>query len=324
MPVCDDEELGELSENVPEILTQAIAINTFRTYAQGWRQWRLWSDRYPETGGLPIKSFYLCLFFTSVLQSDAPFGRIDVVFNGVSWLHNVLGLKNPCESATVRTIKEAAKRKLRKAPVRKLPITPHVLQKMSERLRTGDLVQLRTLTMAVISYAGFLRYDDMSGIRRSHLKFLNVYFKVFIPNSKTDQHNDGETVMIARTGSSMCPYDILSEYLKLAQIDKDDEKYIFRGVTRVRAGVSMRKVDKPISYSTVRDVILTEIEAVGEDRSKYGVHSFRRGGATQAAIAGVDDRLFKKHGRWLSERAKDMYVDETLEQKLSVSRSLGV
>ena len=69
---------------------------------------------------------------------------------------------------------------------------------------------------------------------------------------------------------------------------------------------------------------MTEIDAVGEDRSKYGVHSLRRGGATQAAIAGVDDRLFKKHGRWLSEKAKDIYVDETLEQKLSVSRSLGI
>jgi len=40
--------------------------------------------------------------------------------------------------------------------------------------------------------------------------------------------------------------------------------------------------------------------------------------------AGVPDRLFKKHGHWRSENAKDGYVEDSLEQWLSVSRSLGL
>lgn len=49
----------------------------------------------------------------------------------------------------------------------------------------------------------------------------------------------------------------------------------------------------------------------------YGLHSFRSGGATAAALSGVPDRVFKKHGRWKSDMAKDRYVRED-----EVARSL--
>jgi hypothetical protein len=65
------------------------------------------------------------------------------------------------------------------------------------------------------------------------------------------------------------------------------------------------------------------------DRSRFGLHSLRSGGATTAANAtaanaGVNDRLFKKHGRWRSENAKDGYVREDLPSLLSVSKSLNI
>ena len=57
---------------------------------------------------------------------------------------------------------------------------------------------------------------------------------------------------------------------------------------------------------------------------EFGLHSLRSGGATAAANAGVPDRLFKRHGRWLSENAKDSYVKDKLEDRLSVTRNIGV
>ena len=38
----------------------------------------------------------------------------------------------------------------------------------------------------------------------------------------------------------------------------------------------------------------------------------------------VPDRLFKRHGRWRSENAKDGNVEDSLEERLRVSRSLGI
>lgn len=49
------------------------------------------------------------------------------------------------------------------------------------------------------------------------------------------------------------------------------------------------------------------------------------GGASAAAAnSGVPDRVFQRHGRWKSTTAKDGYVEDSTDVKLSVSKSLGL
>ena len=62
-----------------------------------------------------------------------------------------------------------------------------------------------------------------------------------------------------------------------------------------------------------REILLDALASLGLDRTKFGLHSLRAGGVTAAANHGVCDRLFKKHGRWKSETAKDGYVSENLK-----------
>ena len=68
-------------------------------------------------------------------------------------------------------------------------------------------------------------------------------------------------------------------------------------------------------------MMLEMLEAIGLDKRQFGL---RAGGALAAANAGVVDRLFKRHGRWKSENAKDGYVKGTLQERLKVSRNLGL
>ena len=57
------------------------------------------------------------------------------------------------------------------------------------------------------------------------------------------------------------------------------------------------------------------------DSSKFGLHA---GGASAAANAGVADRLFKRHGRWRSESAKDGYIKDSERALMSVSKRLNL
>ena len=66
--------------------------------------------------------------------------------------------------------------------------------------------------------------------------------------------------------------------------------------------------------------MLEALKNIVPDVSAIGMHSLRGGGATAAANAGVPDRLFKCHGHWASESAKDGYVQDSLSSCLSVSR----
>ena len=74
--------------------------------------------------------------------------------------------------------------------------------------------------------------------------------------------------------------------------------------------------------------MLEAFKDIVPDISAIGTHSLRSGwvtaGANAGANAGVPDRLFKRHGRWVSESAKDGYVQNSLPSRLSVSKALGI
>ena len=63
---------------------------------------------------------------------------------------------------------------------------------------------------------------------------------------------------------------------------------------------------------------------LGHSPDGFGLHSLRAGGASAVAQAGIPDRLFKQHGRWSSETAKDGYIEDSKENRLSVSKNIGI
>jgi hypothetical protein len=77
------------------------------------------------------------------------------------------------------------------------------------------------------------------------------------------------------------------------------------------------------SYTTVLGWYKDAARILNLDPHEYGTHSARRGGATHAANVDVPYRLFKEHGAWRSERAKDGYVVSYLQARLSITASLG-
>jgi len=70
--------------------------------------------------------------------------------------------------------------------------------------------------------------------------------------------------------------------------------------------------------------VLEAFKDIVPDICAIGTHSLRSGGATAAANAGIPDRLFKRHGRWSTDSAKDDYVKDSLSSRLSVSKALGI
>ena len=159
LPTSNDPILIALAATIPQLMEKATTDNTMNSYSQGYRNWMTWSSQFPETNVLPVASFHLALFITATIQSSGKYG--------LNWLHKTLNLPNPCESDTVKTIKEAAKRVLAKPVVKKQPVSPHNMKQLTKKLwHSADLLQMRTLTLALLSYAGFLRYDEVHTVRR--------------------------------------------------------------------------------------------------------------------------------------------------------------
>ena len=116
----------------------------------------------------------------------------------------------------------------------------------------------------------------------------------------------------------LCSLKQLKYYLALYE---NSEEFIFRGLSRGKK-FSLRTKNKPILYSRIRQNFIKVLKEMNLDWRKYWLNSLRSGGASLAAYNGVSDRLFKRHGRWKSDRAKDDYIEDSLESLLSVSKNL--
>ena len=71
-------------------------------------------------------------------------------------------------------------------------------------------------------------------------------------------------------------------------------------------------------------MLLEKLKEVDLDPKEFGLQSLRSGDVTAAANAGVPDQWLKRHGRWLFENAKDSYIKDKLEDRLSITKNLDL
>ena len=165
-----------------------------------------------------------------------------------------------------------------------------------------------------------LQYRLGSTLGRSAKGFWSSY-RFFHESSKTDLSRDGAWVQIVRSIQDTCPVKAVGQYVAAAKIDLDEDLPLLRASLSSRSTSKVRR--QGLSYSRAREIVKDAFKDIS-DVSCISLHCPRAGGATAAANAGINDRLFKRQGRWLSENAKDGYVKDNFQSLLSVSKSLGI
>ena len=149
--------------------------------------------------------------------------------------------------------------------------------------------------------------------------------EILLPRSKTDQLREGEKVFIAKTNSEYCPVKNTLSFLEAASLDikTDGEAFLIPSLNKKKNGHVASK-SRGISYTRAYEIFKEHIKAKNLDPSLYGLHSFRSGGASKAANNGISDRLISKHGRWSTETARDGYIKDSNENRLCISKNLGL
>ena len=327
MDKISDPELRELAEYLPLVALQSRAPSTAKKYAGAFCRWRTWAATKPQVNPFPAKPIHVGLYLSYLIQKANTSSPVEEVVNALSWAHNLACVEDPTGHPLVKQVLEGAKRILAHKTDKKEPITPEILKALVDKYATthATLSDIRTLTICLLGFAGFFRYNELAKIKECDLRFFKENLEIFVESSKTDQYRDGAVVVIAWTGTEYCPVAMLERYMQLANISSSSpsENYIFRRLISTKNGQRLRD-SANLSYTRARELVLAMLESIGLDRKQFGLHSLRSGGASAAANAGVPDRCFKRHGRWASESAKDGYVQDKLEDRLSVSKKLGL
>ena len=120
-------------------------------------------------------------------------------------------------------------------------------------------------------------------------------------------------MFIAHSSTPPCPVAVVEKFLRIGSHRKGSK--LFRCMQNTKQGVCLR--DQPMSYSRAK-----ELKREGLDSSLFGtcIHSLRSGGASAGAALGVPDLLFQGHGGWRREKARNNYVEESLDSFLHASK----
>lgn len=321
-----DDEIKDLALSLPEVVMSARAPLTTKKYESGWSKWLDWCKNKDEVMTVPANPFFVAIYINYVLKTSNNNGALVAAFYGIRWGHHINGAISPTEHPFVRMAYDGAVRLCEKKPkTPKDPISPEIIKFLFEQVNSECLLELRFLVMCALGFFGFFRIEDeLLTVKLYNVKITETHLEVFLEKSKNDQHRDGKTVYISKLDSKYCPVKILQRFFSQGEISLDFHKdmFLIPRLIKIKSGHRVHKT-LGISYSRAREIFKENIEKL-DIEGNFGLHSFRSGGASAAAENNVDKRLISKHGRWKTEKARNGYIRDSVENRLKISQNLGL
>lgn len=160
-----------------------------------------WSKFITNKGksAIPANSMHVALYLTYLLNIGCSFHVISSAVYAIKWAHSILGYEDPTEHPFIKNILvEASKRNNKARVIKKEVVTTKDLVLLCDIYAdSSSLLEVRDMCMILLSFAGFLRYEELSSLRCSDVKFFDGYVKIFINKSKTDQYRQGNEILIS-------------------------------------------------------------------------------------------------------------------------------
>ena len=170
--------------------------------------------------------------------------------------------------------------------------------------------EARDFAFWVLAWHGLFRGAEMVQLCWEHIHLHARGLSVLVTASKTDQAGAGQHVFLhAADNDFICPVKVLQ---RLASFVHDLNGPIF---------TVHQHVLQPVSKATMRARLGRSLADLGQCKALYGLHSFRSGGATAAAMGGVPERLIKAHGRWVLDVVR-VYLYSLPEELWQVSAAM--
>ncbi len=262
---------------------------------------------------LPATEDVLCLWVADLARRVAH-STIRHYLYGVRSLHVDLGLADPLHGARLERVLKGVQRQQASRPkLKRMPITTSIIERIRVAYRPMTLDEACVMAAMSTATAGMLRGKEFAAVPREldrvplmrDLALTTNSATLRLRVSKTDPYGKGSTVRIAQPAA----VKDLHLYLSM-RTDLHPSNPLF--ALSSGAPLSLRKV-----MATLRLLLAR----AGIDAGGWRGFSFRRGGATSLAEAGVPDRLIKELGRWRSW-IYSIYIETNEHQLLQAAAAM--
>ena len=227
-----DPELKQLADSLPKVVLAGRAPATVRKYSGAFGRWKKWVDAKQGIAAMPASPVHVALYLSYLVQKASSSSPVQEAVSAISWAHQIATVNDPTAHPLVRNVLAGAKRVLAQPVQKKEPVTAVMLEAVIDKHAVPDLMALRTQTMCLVGFAGFLRFDEVSTLKERDLSIFEDHMELFLESSKTDQFRDGSRVVIACTSNKTCPVNIMERYLEAAGLNtrEPSERFLFWGL----------------------------------------------------------------------------------------------
>jgi len=290
----------------------AKAIRTARrAYTAFCQEYGQWPE--PSTG---ITDAQLNCFVALLARRVKYATILNYVSLGVRTFHEEYGI--PWAPTATRYTCRATLKGIRRlkgdVKSQKLPITTEILRKIHSKLDHTAPNDILFWAAATISFFALLRKGQVAATTRTgaaadtHLlqrsdisRCKEARTWITLRHTKTVQYRERiiNIPLPHISGSRLCPTAALKRYLSVSSEARGIlfQEYSASSATWV-----------PYTYTHFIHRLRTCLSTIGIDPSAYAGHSFRRGGATNALLAGISIPAIKALGDWSSD-AYLQYLD---------------
>ena len=162
---------------------------------------------------------------------------VEEAANTVSWVHSSAGLTSPMADPFARATLEGLQHSLAKPVTKKEPVSIEMLGAIVEDAeRSGSLSDLRLATACLLSFSGFLRFNELINLRPCDFSISQEMMKIRIVSSKTDQFRQGDELLVARTNTPTCPVTMLERFMYRTGMASNDKCFLFRPIQKTKDG----------------------------------------------------------------------------------------
>ena len=181
-----------------------------------------WKTFITAEGGqaIPAEPVHVALYITHLIDTGSSAGTVQAAVYGIKWAHTVRGIVDPTSNHYVKSLLESAKRQNSKPVQKKDIVSKEQIILLCEKYSSAqDVSVLRDLSIILLCFAGFMRFNEVSAIKCKDVTFHDNHMSIHIAKSKTDQYREGNNVLINGGVTAACLVTMLKRYIGNAKIE---------------------------------------------------------------------------------------------------------
>lgn len=316
-----------MSKSVADYLELSLAPSTARARLSSVRAYARFcihfGHRFCPTPASSINEYATWLANQNIKASS-----ISTYINAIRSFHQLRGFNDPISTKlqvfTLRALLSGIRRAQQYHPSSKPAITINELRSIRSILDWSDSQHRTFWAITVVGFWSFLRASNLmqksptSFIEGQHLSvdcLASTDFGITLRLQRTKTVQFAQRILtiplVALPGDVLCPVQALIDMWELCPA-RDGSLFIY---------TSAHSQSSPLTHN-VYNKLLRKFCKLARLPFQFSAHSLRKGGATCAFAAGVNDTMIKLQGDWVSD-AYRRYVFVSMEQRLSVPAAIA-